>query len=231
MTPEGKYVADITGAVSTESKNGSPQICISMNVTEFVDPATGTETLPVPIERRMYLSYHGGAVEYTDKKLKALGFDGNFENIGFSTNRVEVLCKHGTKQDGTAREEWDLANWGDAQEVKPASKATIQKMAALWRAKQGKTTPQSSGVAGVAGKPPAKPVAGRSTPKPAAGPVATRDEAWASLCAAHDGKPDDVVNDLWAKLLGDAETRYGVAESAFTGQQWHAIKETASLPF
>lgn len=224
----GRYTADIVSGVLGETGNGNPQVVIQTNITGFVDPSTGIQGIDA-FERRLYLSMHGGAVPYTEKKLKALGFNGDFANIQFSvTNNVELLCTHEPDNNGNLKERWDLANWGDAPQVKQAGSAVIQKMNALWKAHQGggaKPTRVSQP------KPSAPPPSNRPGPRPNPPKGATRDQAWNALLEAHKGKPDDFLNDQWQKLVSEAETRFGKAEAEFTPADWESVRLSAELPF
>lgn len=228
MTPEGRYVADLVSGTLSESGKGNPQVVLQLAVDQVIDPNTGIQGIP-PIERRIYLSYAGGAVEYTEKKLRALKFQGDFSQMVFGVNRIEVNCEHEPKDDGSMKEKWELANWGDAPEIKPASKATILKMNQLWKAKQGvngtPATPPKAAAVPATTRP-----APRQAPKPA-GPTATADEAWAALCATHADKADDWRQEEWQKVLGEAQTKFGKPEAEFTGDDWHAVKTSCELPF
>jgi hypothetical protein len=230
----GKYVANITSGTLSESSKGNPQVVVQLEVTGFIDPAAGLVSVGAPFERRMYLSMSGNALDYTEKKLKALQFNGDFGAMEFGvTQDVQVLCSHEPNDAGELKERWELAKWGDAPEVKSAGSAVIQKMNALWKARQQQGGKPANGSA------PSKPAVRTQAPSrtPPAKPTtpllpgATRDEAWAALCDTHQNKPDDWLSEQWQKMVGDAEIKFSKGEADFSPADWASVKLSAELPF
>ena len=77
-------------------------------------------------ERCVYLSLTDAASPYTEKKLAALGFNGDFMDPQFddavANEGVDLKCTAST-YNGKATEKWALAGWGgviDARLLHPA---------------------------------------------------------------------------------------------------------------
>ena len=151
---------------------------------------------------------------YTEKKLKQLGFGGDFAEPTFSPSAskdgVELSCRH-EEYDGRTVERWDLARAGI--EYEPAATDRLHRLNALWKASSK---------------------AAERSPRPSPPPVvrakrtATRDTAWDKLLDTWEGKktPDE-LNEIWQRLLDDR----GKPESEFTAADWTAVEESADVPF
>lgn len=142
MQQEGTYNSHIKRGVLSKAKNGSPQFVLVFDVVGYYDGRTWSDI--TPMERTVYLSMSGGAKDYTKKKLAAIGYtEPKFEKdaetgeqvmvlpAGIADESIQLNCKHGTKQDGSPREEWDLP-WGGSSTGEAASDEDVMKVAALW---------------------------------------------------------------------------------------------------
>ena len=115
------------------------------------------------VTRTLKFSFSEAAYEYTQRKLKFLGFTGNFQNPAFSdeiaSNGVHVKCEHQGK-DGKVYEQWDLANWGSV-ERKAVTQEAVAKLTARWGQDQKTAAPpvgQPAPPAAASSAPPAPPV-------------------------------------------------------------------------
>jgi hypothetical protein len=237
LAEPGTYLGRVVEGVVGTAKTGNPQCVITWAITHIQDGAGWRELNP-GLERRMYWSLAGGAVDYTWRKLEALGFNGDFgEAMGFSDaarlEGVNITCKHGTR-DGQLKEDWELANWGGT-EVERASGDIIRQLNMQWKAKgKGKTAkpaPVPTTKAPVnllnstSPKAPPPPPAKTATGSPA---PCTRDEAWAALTSKHEGTPEDVLSD-WTRLIEEACPNK--SEADFTTADWGRVRELAGIPF
>ena len=175
MLDPGKYFGQLTEAVTTEKdcKDGKNTIIVlSINLTHRLG-TDGWIPLTFPEGRKAWLRWTDNAKKWTQKKLTALGFNGDFGAPRFfddvTTKGTEWLCKHRTyiddetKQERTT-EDWDLLNWGDSVEQAPTD--IIRRANAQWKQSQPKAAP--------AGKPtaPAPAPAPEPTPTPQPEPAA-----------------------------------------------------------
>lgn len=152
MNAEGTYYGTpklgTTGAAST----GTPQMVVDFNVTHIADGGDGWTEIQ-PITARVYLFLSTGAWEYSEKKLKAMNFNGDFDNPGFQCEGIALVCKHEVHNSKT-KEKWDIGGG----EVKKADDNTIRSLTAKWK---GAAKPSA------APKPPGKPAAPAAAKKPA----------------------------------------------------------------
>ena len=128
----GDYYAKLVGGTCSDTKSGSSQVVVEFEVTAV--EMSGEWKDCEPFKRSMYLSLSDKAWKYTEKKLLALGFNGDFgAGMDFEKKEFEVCCKHEEYQ-GETQERWDLDSWGGgAKERSPDS--TIEKFGARWASK------------------------------------------------------------------------------------------------
>jgi len=210
------YMATFQSAELMETEKGTP--CLEM--TWLVDG--------VAKKVKLYLS--DKAWDTSEKKLRANGFNGNFEAPGFAGD-VELKFKYETFQDrdGNDRtvEKWDFANWGGNSE--PASRATVVSLAQRWKAAtpvdaQKPTKPLA--------RPAAAPVQAAPAPvPPAPRPEATRqigqDDAWAAFCETNKALDGNSLNTRWFDMLKSVT---GKIEN-LTPAEWAKVFEAAQIPF
>lgn len=240
MQPAGNYFAKLKSGVYTKAKTTTTmQMAVIFEVTHMAEGGEWAP-LPLPVERTIYLAFTDGAQQYTDAKLIALGFDGNFATPGFSDEAkfegIELICRHEPNRDNKVTEKWDIAKWGGERTIEAAPADACRQAAAAWKARTVKSAPP-------AGRPTAPPAApARSAPPPpaaapapSAGGVATatkpttKDAAWAAVTEAWAGKDDSARNEAWSQTL--ARVLSGKPETALKPEEWAAIAEECSIPF
>ena len=130
----GTYYGKPIKAVTTESGNKLPMIVVTFSIDNMA--IDGHWQAIEPVERNCRWSMADNAWSYTKQKLNDLGFNGDFDNPQFSlTDGVNLKCEL-REQDGRAREQWDLENWGK-REYESARPDVIRKFNALWKAQAG----------------------------------------------------------------------------------------------
>lgn len=131
QTDPGMYWGTITEAVTSQAKTGTPQLVLTFEITHRqARTDEGSEELPSPIERRVYLFLSDGAWPISQEKLQALGFNGDFDNPNFSAPQQWIQCKHET-YNGSLHEKWEIPGGGG--EVEKADAGTITKLSARWK--------------------------------------------------------------------------------------------------
>ena len=110
MFAPGTYHGYLQSAVTTEAKTGNLQIALVFAVR---NQWIGGEWEDVNEEERcVYLSLTDAASPYTEKKLAALGFNGDFMDPQFddavANEGVDLKCTAST-YNGKATEKWELA--------------------------------------------------------------------------------------------------------------------------
>ena len=166
FTP-GSYLAKLVGAVLGQT-NGTPpaeQMVLTWSVTH--QAVNGQWDSIEPTDRRMYLSFSGGAVPFTKAKLKSLGFNGNFDQPDFAPNvvndGVEIIASENT-YNGKTTLRWDLPGGGGEVEKAPAN--VIRARQAAWD-RDEKPVQRPT---------PAKPAAPKPAARPAPAPAPQPEE-------------------------------------------------------
>lgn len=153
MNTKGTYYGTPTKGVTGAASTGTPQMVVTFNVTHIADSEGGWQEIQ-PITATVYLFLSDGAWEYSEKKLKAMNFNGNFDSPEFACDGIELVCDHETYNNKT-REKWDIAG---GSEVKKADANQIRTLSAKWK---------QSAKPSSAPKPPGKPAAPPAAKKPA----------------------------------------------------------------
>lgn len=166
------------------------------------------------VERRVFLSLHENSMPFTQAKLEALGFNGDFADPKFSdavhNKGVELVCEHST-HNGKATERWGLANW--RPEIKPATADKLRHFNAKWKALGGSTQ--------------AKPAPPAPLP-PTGNGTATRETAWQALLDAQSDKMNqEELAAKWREIIAGL----GKPEGEFGGEDWAAVRKQAEVPF
>lgn len=228
LTPEGTYAAKLADMKFGQSANGKDQM------EWIVDVQVST----TDIRRRSIMGYFtGGAAQYTEERLHAMGFNGDFEQPAcdpkFYTEGCEVYVKHESYDDGKGGGPRMLEKWAFSRgsRTKPATNDAKAAMSQRWRAQYG-----SAPVARPSAPPPVTPASTPPTTTPTpngppppvepAGDVWTKDRAWAHYEAEYE---DKVNNDHWIKVV--QQVGGGRHERAFTSDDWKKVAETVVLPF
>lgn len=153
MKTAGSYYGRPTQGVTGTASTGTPQMVLTFNVTHIAN-AEGEWDSITPFDARSYVFLSDGAWPHSEKRLKAIGFDGNFDSPKFNCDGIALRCEH-DNYNGKPKEKWDIDTGGG--EVKKADDNVIRTLAAKWR---------SAAKPSSAPKPPGKPAA------PARQPVA-----------------------------------------------------------
>ena len=170
----GKYWSIVVCGEGRKLNNakGTPLISVTVTIGHFnTGPADAPvwEALPVAYQRRVDLFLTDAAWPYTEPKLKALGFNGDFAAPEFSgdavTTGIALVCSHKTR-DGKTYEDWDLADWGGGGDAEPLDKATVQLMNARWKTNQTMQAPPAGQPVGIGAPAPAPNPATVAAPEP-----------------------------------------------------------------
>lgn len=138
MLPEGSYLAqNPVGGMDTRGANNTPFMVVALDIVYGSRDGSWHE-LQEPAKRSLWLATTDGAWPYTEKKLRAMGFNGDFREPEFIVPAddngaawVEVICRH-EEYEGKIREKWELAKWGDQDRTPPADDV-IRKLQAKWK--------------------------------------------------------------------------------------------------
>lgn len=144
MLSEGTYLGKLKSAVLGQAKTGTPQMVL---VFDIISVARGGQWEAMnQVERTAYLACTDGAWQYTEAKLKKLGFDGNFQEPAFNQSvfdaGIALTCTHRpSNRDGKPQENWDIADWGSGRQVQSASADVAMNLSARWRASASAPVP------------------------------------------------------------------------------------------
>lgn len=234
MAAEGKYHGILKqGVVGLSQASNVEQVELTFDITHQLGEDQQWHPI-ASMERTIFLSLSDNSWQYTEAKLKALGFNGDFRDMQFGegprAEGVELLCQHEEYQ-GKKRERWELANWS-SREVRPAGDDKLRRLNAKWKASAG-SAPATSGrpapppaAASAAPATPAAPApaaAAPATPAATTPPYAdegrsfkTKDEAWGFWLECSSNAPDLTK---WA----EAVKAIGKDESEFTADDWNKV--------
>lgn len=134
LMAEGTYASHLSGAKTVVSK-GKEVMVVEFKIMH-VAVGDQWQPCPDPPTRSIWMYLTDAAREHTDKKLVALGFNGDFENPTFAETRPNLVCRHET-YNGTVRDKWELADWGGGggEEI---DTATALRLKADWDARHNK---------------------------------------------------------------------------------------------
>jgi len=166
MLDAGLYsVVPYGGTLDTCGQKASPLLRVHIQVNHY---AQDEQWIPLdqPEQRELRLFLTDGAWPYTEKKLRALGFNGDFDEPRFAGEAINAICKHRAGKDenaGKTFEDWDLAEWGESREAQPPDRETVRLLERKWKTAEATDK-----------KPAGQPAAPPRTPAPAAA-SATRE--------------------------------------------------------
>ncbi len=171
MNAPGTYFGHLVEGVPSKTQGGNDQIVLRFDVSQKHD---GTNWVPAEIgDRRIYLSLTGGAWQYTEKKLLALGFNGDFVSPGFDhaivSKGTQLECSANTYE-GRTSEKWELAGYGGGGEIERMPENEARKLNARWKTSVRRQA-----------KPDGAPAAPPASPDPVAGSGMTAPEVDASI--------------------------------------------------
>jgi len=125
---EGTYAAKIVGGEMDTSKvQKTPYMNVTIGITHIRDGDRWADADQAQRHLNLYTSPK--AWPYTEKKLLAMGFNGDFNNPQFSETQVVVVCRVEIYKD-KPQEKWDLP--GGEYEAKPPAEDEIKKLNARW---------------------------------------------------------------------------------------------------
>ncbi len=155
---EGTYYADIVEAGCDElaNDNRTPYVYIKIHVTHVAaDAAWRSLTQPFGREVRLYMT--DKSWKHSEKRLSALGFQGDFDAIKFSKTSAEFVCTHNPRE-GKVYEKWDVVGeWNIGERGhQGVSKDLIRKLNAQWKTGIGRavSSPPDAGETTAAGQVP-----------------------------------------------------------------------------
>jgi len=153
MLEQGNYLGYIDCAITTEvGKNKTQAIAMTFTVTCRAE-SNGWQQLGADSKATVLLYLTEKAWEFSTAKLKALGFNGDFDNPKFDESTIStgvtLQCRH-EDYEGKITEKWELASGIAAK----AESNTISKLNARWNQLATPTKPTGRPVA--PGKAPAK---------------------------------------------------------------------------
>lgn len=157
----GQYRGVVREIVPSVTKtNKSPQVSIKVEIQWRWNAQTQSWDGVDAEDRWIFLSMSGGAVDYTMRKLDAIGFNGDFSNPMASNEAmnegIDLQCFHETYQ-GRTREKFEIP-MGD-YEPTPLDAVAIRQLNEQWRQRNGGTAAaaQPKPRPKPAGPPPASP--------------------------------------------------------------------------
>jgi len=159
MIDEGRYTAHLVSVTFGKSKGtGTP--CIA---SEWAIEGEDTN-------RTVYTYLSKKAKKNSYKKLKAMGFNGDYADPDFTVTTTELLCTHeeytNKETDETEdRERWEFANWGSPG-IEDADAKTIKQLNAEWKRESGEKSSSAAAAAPSKPKPAKKKAAGKSKSEP-----------------------------------------------------------------
>lgn len=211
MREQGRYQGNITASVFAAAKNtGSPQFVIECEVFTLDGTPSGTA--------KVYLSCSDKAWDYTEPKLKRLGFNGDFEKPEFSNGQgINLTCKHEEYQ-GKQQEKWDLGG-GMPQ---PAGADVTKTFAARWKSTNG-AAPKP------AGRPtPPPPPSAPAAPTPPPADQMTQEKAWGVFLEYY---PTGDCQPQWQASIADVVKSSGKPFAKFGHAEWEAVAKSVKPPF
>ena len=139
--PEGIYLGSLIEAGTDENRNGTPLIYMTFEVIHCQGEVEWEE-LEKPIQRDVMLYLTEASVDYTHERLRAIGFNGDFDNPQFaeeSVKNVKMVCRHLEGQ-GKIYEEWSLKIWDGKRRRRKPSADVLRELNARWRNPKASTT-------------------------------------------------------------------------------------------
>ena len=238
MLAAGTYFGQVQGGKVTKAKSGSPQMEVEFLVINVWNGSEWTPIAPGTM-RTIYMSLTDDAWPYSQRKLEALGFNGNFRDPDFGDEAkgegVQLLCNHDS-YNGKASEKWELANWG-RKENEAAGADVLRTLEARWKSAAapakpaGRPTPppaRGNGKAATRAAPVAAPAATATAPETATVPE-TKEDVWAAYCESSNDKPDIGA---WNKMVAAVEGASGKTEADFAAEEWRQVHAAIDgIPF
>ncbi len=156
LSEEGTYFGNLVEASSvTIGDKNTPALSMTFEITHQADKEDWAEIDPFMREVLLWLS--DKAWEFSQKRLAAMQFNGNFQEPKFdplmSSKGTQLICSH-EEYKGRLQEKWVLACWNRERGKAPVEE--LRKLSARWNMDASTTKPP----AGKPAAPPAAPPAG-----------------------------------------------------------------------
>jgi len=239
MIDEGRYTAHLVSVTFGKSKGTGTPCIASEWAIEGED-----------INRTVYTYLSKKAKKNSYKKLKAMGFNGDYSSPDFAVQTTELICTHEyyTNADGETedRERWEFAIWGSPG-IEDADAKTIKQLNAEWKKEVGESVGTTAAAAPSKKKPAKKKDAAVDEATGIPEPPEPEDEdaetdpytlAWQAflekkasekaLNGLENGKRAQALKE-WANLLERAVPDKD--EEDFTDEDWEEVRKTAGVPF
>lgn len=196
-------------AIYTAAQTGTPCMALTFDV-----PEVGTRTV--------FLYYSSGAAEYSDEKLRKLGFNGKADAPEFSNaGDVELSCKI-EQYEGKDRDKWDIAG---GMVFEPAGQDVVRQFNARWKAKYGSAPSKPSAPSKAPPKAPSK-----APEKDPGLKATTKDEAWEATVQLNPGVDEKVVSERFYASIEKIGKEAGREEDEFTAADWQKVADDG-IPF
>lgn len=224
MIAAGYYWAAPLSGKLTTTQTGTMQFAIEFKLLDTDD------------RRTVFLFTTDAAWPYTEEKLRKLGWNGNADDMAFTADRIELVCKH-EQYNGKTREKWDVAR--DQAEMPVAPEDAKREVLARWKAGAGAKSASArkpDAVPARASTAPAQsaPPRGRATPATPKTREPAKDEntAWEIFFRQAKGvkasrEQADIEKEFDEKI---AEVAKGRDKSVLTPEEWTEIAN-GGLPF
>lgn len=232
MFETGYYMGRFKEAVLTsQGDKKTPALAMKFDIVSFKNNGT-LEMLAGDQERTVFLWLSDEAWQYSEEKLKRLGFNGDFDSPKFTKtdDDVELQCDH-EEYDGKTREKWNLAFAG-SMVVEKSTPDVVRLMNARWRQSVG-TTPPPANTAPAAPSPPppaptepAAPAAVATEPK-----FTTKEAAWGEFVRVFPGEDNEKRRiGEWRSATMKVAGIAGKTEDQFGPKEWDDVAAEA-IPF
>ncbi len=158
LAQQGQYHAQITNVETLKNKNDTPFVFIEFK-SGFISHDGEWVELPDDITGELYIYLSDAAYESSEKKLRSLGFNGDYANPVMTIAQKDgmiVSCTHETYK-GQEREKWELEGWGYQRQSPEAN--VLAQLQARWNQNESSA---------------AKPAAAPAPPQAATAPAPVR---------------------------------------------------------
>lgn len=145
MLEQGSYNARLIGAGTARSANQKEFVFLTFEIVHFYH---NNEWKALMNEERrnvrMYLT--SDAWDYTEERLKWLGFNGDFRMPKFRDDVYQGIvlnCEH-QQRDGKTFEQWHFADFGGGKQPEPLADDDLRRLNARWNLRSPQGAPQGA---------------------------------------------------------------------------------------
>ncbi len=151
LMAEGDYYGQPERGEMMFDMKGQKYMYLHFTVTHVLDSTNNWKDCPAGIKRATRLYYTPNALPSTDKKLRAMGFNGDFGNPVFK-NALAFTCEHNGEYENWGVR-WPLE--GGTENDKALSESDVLQLNADWDARHNKPAVPSGAPASPSKAPPA----------------------------------------------------------------------------